>query len=100
MTATRKASAKATKSTSTTTAAPEPPARKSLPNAERRNEMTHPDGAAAVAGFSCKACGARKGQACTARSGEATKHVHSARMKALDGAPAPKATRTRKAAAN
>jgi hypothetical protein len=111
MTATRKATTNAT-TKSTTTAkvvpitstrkaaeppGPEKPVRKSLPNAERRNETTHADGAAAVAGFACSACGAPKGTRCTAKSGEPTNHVHSARMKALDADPAPKPARRRKA---
>lgn len=65
---------------------PETPKRKSVPNAERRNETTHPDGAAAVAGFPCPTCKARKGVLCTARSGERTKHVHAGRLARLDAA--------------
>jgi hypothetical protein len=92
MTATRKASKKATAKSTPKQAAkaaplPEKKARPSVPNAERRNEMTHADGAAAVERFSCEACGAKKGTRCTAKSGEPTNHVHSARMKAFDGRP-------------
>lgn len=58
----------------------ETPKRKSVPNAERRNEVTHPDGAAAVAAHGCPTCKARKGALCIARSGERTNHVHAGRM--------------------
>jgi hypothetical protein len=55
------------------------------PNAERRNETTHPDGAAAVAATGCPSCKARKGTQCTARSGERTNHVHAGRMRKWEG---------------
>lgn len=67
---------------------PEKPKRKAVPNAERRNETTHPDGAAAVAHGKCPACQARKGTLCTAATGNPTKHVHAGRMKAWEQAQA------------
>ena len=50
----------------------------------RRNETTHEDGAAAVAGWACKSCGSKKGTKCLAATGEPTSYVHAFRMQALD----------------
>lgn len=54
------------------------------PNAERRNEATHADGAAAVAHGKCEKCGAKKGARCVSKLGVETNFVHSPRMAAWD----------------
>lgn len=61
----------------------EPKAKRAAPrNMERRNELGHPDGAAAVAHGKCTACEARKGQPCTSKLGQPATLVHAARMTA------------------
>lgn len=105
MTATqpRKGNAKSTTTTPAKAAAKaptkvEPAKRVSLPNAERRNETTHEDGAAAVAGWACKACGSAKGTRCLAATGEPTSYVHSDRMKKLEASKQAPAKATAKRA--
>ena len=56
--------------------------RPALRNAERTNEASHPDGAAAVAHGKCEKCGARKGTRCVSKLGAPTDFVHSPRMAA------------------
>jgi hypothetical protein len=81
----------ATKTTTRRTPAPvdapaAPTARPSRPASERRNETTHPDGAAAVAVTGCPTCKARKGAKCIRHDGARTNHVHAARMAKADTA--------------
>jgi hypothetical protein len=71
-------------STPPPTPAPAPRVKASRPNADRRNEATHVDGAAAVAHGKCPKCGARKGVKCTSQRGEPTNFVHAPRMAAWD----------------
>lgn len=63
-----------------------PRVRESLPNAMRRNETTHVDGAEAVAGFTCEApgCGSVPGVRCLAATGKETSYVHGSRMRQMD----------------
>jgi hypothetical protein len=69
---------------------PTPTPRKSLPNAERRAEATHPEGGSAVTHGRCPSCGARKGQVCTSqRTGAPTNVVHAPRMRAWEAAGSP-----------
>lgn len=98
-TAARKAPAKGTprkarpKTETVTRTKPETPApaeekapRAPRPNAERRNETTHPDGAAAVAFKGCPSCKARKAKKCVKADGTETNHVHAARFKTWEAA--------------
>jgi len=72
------------------TPAEEPTSRKSLPNADRRSEATHPAGGSAVSHGKCPTCGARKGRVCSsAKTGAPTNFVHAPRMKAWEAAGSP-----------
>lgn len=63
------------------TATQTPTARKSRPASERRNEATHPDGAAAIAHAGCPQCKARKATKCIRHDGARTNYVHAPRMR-------------------
>ena len=56
----------------------------SRPNAERRYEATHSDGAAAVAYAGCPQYKARKGALCIRHDGERTNYVHAKRLARRD----------------
>lgn len=68
----------------------EEPTRKSLPNAERRSEATHPEGGSAVSFGKCPTCGARKGHVCSSsKTGQPTNFVHAPRMARWEAAGSP-----------